>query len=142
MMNAVAQPFENWLAGRQTHTVTHWTLLQVVATFLFAVTNYLPCAATAPEAPAEGPIDLDLFYWRNLRLIWGLFALQYITALPTVISFNNLSTAAGWQGIAYTLPFLIPCALAIGVRARWAQWTAGAGLFALTVVWAALVTAT
>ena len=50
------------------------------------MTNFLVCAAVVPETVPEGEVDLDDFYCRNRRLIWGQFLLLYLVALAGLIA--------------------------------------------------------
>jgi hypothetical protein len=141
MLNAGSQPFLNWLVTRDTHGVLEWSLAEITGAFLFAVTNFLVCAAAAPEVPAEGTVDLDAFYWENRRLFWGLLVLMFVVALAANVAFLKLSDPSLFiRATLGTLPFFLPSALAIAIRARWAQWTAGLGLAALTIAWGVIFT--
>ena len=140
MFNAGSQPFLNWLISRDTHGLTVWNLADITASFLFAVTNFLLCAAAAPEVPAEGSIDLEAFYWANRRLFWGLVAVMMVVGLGSTVVLRLYDPRLFAQETLATLPFFLPPALAIAIRARWAQWTAGIGLAVLSVAWAVLFT--
>ena len=140
MLNAGTQPFLNWLISRDSHGVTVWSLADITASFLFAVTNFLVCAAAAPEVPAEGPVDLEAFYWANRRLFWGLVALMMIVGLGSSVVLRLSDPHLFLEETLATLPFFLPPVLAIAIRARWAQWAAGVGLAVLSVAWAIVFT--
>jgi hypothetical protein len=141
MFNAGSQPFLNWLVSRNTHGVAVWSLADITLSFLFAVTNFLVCAAAAPEMPAEGPVDLEAFYWENRRLFWGLLLLMFVAALAANLALLKMSEPNLFvQATLLTLPFFLPSLLAITVRARWAQWAAGLGLAALSIGWGIIFT--
>jgi hypothetical protein len=134
-VNAVGQVFLTWLAIRDSRGRADVDLITVVVGFAYAISVYLFCAAAAPEA-ADGPIDLDAFYWRNRRVFYGFYALSVVAALAasfSVLGTPNQGTFLGRELL--TLMFFAPCALAIAVPARWAQWVSGVGLLAVTVGW-------
>src|SRR5580698_7159207 len=81
VINAAGQVFLNWLVAWSTHDVTDWDLPTIFSAFLFAVTNFLLCAAAAPETTGDGPIDLVAFYDDNRRLYWGVLMVMMVTAL-------------------------------------------------------------
>jgi hypothetical protein len=141
MFNAGTQPFLNWLVSRGTHGVAVWSLADITLAFLFAVTNFLVCAAVAPEVPAEGPVDLEAFYWENRRLFWGLVFLMFVGALGANLALLKMPEPSLFvQATLFTLPFFLPSVLAITIRARWAQWVAGLGLAVLSIGWGVIFT--
>ena len=135
VVNAVVLVFVNWLALWFVHDVGEWDLFSIVIYFLFALASFFFCAAAAPEAPSEGTIDLEAFYWENYRLFYGLIALQTVVAmLSSVPLFKTNWSLFVWTNVD-SLPFFIPPILAIAVPKRWAQWTSAAVFFALAIWW-------
>jgi hypothetical protein len=144
MLNAVAQVYLNWLVSWDTHNVGEWGLLSITVSFVFAVTNFLFCAAAAPDGLGDhdGEIDLDAFYFHNRRLYWGMLALMMAVALVANVAILNALPNLFWTSIVGTLPFFAPAALGFFVRARWAQWVSALGLLALSVAWSLVFTGT
>jgi hypothetical protein len=137
MLNAVALVYTNWLQLWDIRGMRQWDLFSITALFAFAVTIYFVCALAAPEFSAEGEIDMEAFYWRNRRPFYTLLLLCMTLAIVSNFAFlQTPNTALFFQENAATLPFFVPCVLALAVPARWAQWLAGIGLLALTSTFA------
>ncbi|MBX9746988.1 MAG: hypothetical protein K2X34_08810 [Hyphomonadaceae bacterium] len=136
IVNAVTQVYIDWLAMWDYRDVDDWDLYTITLFFMSSIILYLMCAAVAPETPDEGRVDMEAFYWRNYRLFYGLYLI--LLFVFTAMTFVHLRTStpelALQQGLA-NLPYVLICLLALFVPARWAQWTAGIALFALTIAW-------
>jgi hypothetical protein len=136
---ALAEVLGSWLVTWATHGVREWGLPTILGVFVVASANYFLCAAAAPEAVAEGGIDLDAFYWRNRSLFWVTYAV--LCAAQIVASIPIAQTSQAFvQGAVATLPFLSAPALALAVPARWAQWVSGLIAFAMNVGWMVVFT--
>jgi hypothetical protein len=136
MLNALLLVYLDWLTTWDTKTLPDWDLISISLFFFLAVLNYLVCVAAAPDPPSEGTIDLGDFYWENRLLFWGLIVGLNLLAFPANSVFGrSQSPQLVLQTNLYTLLWFAPCVLAITLRARWAQWLAGACLSALSIGW-------
>jgi hypothetical protein len=135
MINAVTTVFLNWLMVWDFHGMKSWGIASIVISFLFAVANYAICATAAPEPTEHGAIDLDAFYSENYRLFYGVNFLANTLALGINFVFLQTDPKMVLETDLATVPFFLPCLLAFFVSRRWAQWTAGVGLFAVQVWW-------
>ena len=136
IVNALALVYLDWLTVWDARTVKAWNLVSITLLFAFAIANYFVCVAAAPEPVAGGRIELETFYWKNRVVFWGAVAALNVIALPTNSVFGDgRDPQLALETDLWTLPFFAPCALALVVRARWAQWLAGFALLALSVTW-------
>lgn len=137
MLNAVTQVYVGWLALWDFRGVETWDLYTITLFLISSLLIFLMCVAASPDAPAEGPADMEAFYRHNYRLFYGLYlgllgvyiamsAVYLITPQPELFLQQSLGN----------VPFILISLLAILVPARWAQWTAGIGLFVMTAGWA------
>lgn len=132
-VNAAWAVFFSWLGLWGLRTMAHWDIASILAQFIFAITLFFICVFAAPETAASGPIDTEAFYWKqHRRYYWA-----YIVASTAGIACNTIFLKAGDPGLFLkwnlaSLPMYPPCVLALAVRARWAQWTAGIGLLLVT----------
>jgi hypothetical protein len=134
ILNAVGLVYSNWLALWDMSVIKEWDLASITIMFAFSVVIYFVCAAAAPEPEVEGTIDMEMFYWRNHRLFYALIVLCMVLALAANVSFlKTPNPALFFEENAATLPFFVPCALALTVKAPWAQWAAGIGMLLLLV---------
>lgn len=117
-------------------TLDLWDLPTITLFFLSAVLIYLMCAAVLPDAPDDQPVDMEAFYWKHYSLFYGLYLMLLIVfVLMSWVILRTQSPELALQQSLANLPYVVICLLALTVRARWAQWTAGAALFVLSVAW-------
>ena len=134
MLNATALVLCDWLVLWDEHGISQWNLASIAVNFTLAISVFFVCAAVAPEAQANNSVDMEAYYWRNRRSIWITAAASNGVALAANFIFlETPNTALFLQTTLATLPFFVPCALALAIPARWAQWVSGVALFALTV---------
>jgi len=134
ILNAVALIYCNWLEFWDVRGMRQWDLFSITTMFAFSVGLYFVCAMAAPESVAEGPIDMEAFYWRNRRPFYALIVVCMVLAILCNFAFLKTPNAAlFFEENAATLPFFVPSLLALFVPARWAQWGGGLGLLALTI---------
>lgn len=143
MANAVMLVFANWLSLWDLRSVTSWDLASVAVQFLFAVSVYIICALIGPKMPDDGPIDLEVFFWRQHRYFYGAVGACVLLALLANLDFLKTSNTALFikENLA-SLPMLIPVVLALVSRARWAQWVAGLLLLAMLIGFTILFSST
>jgi hypothetical protein len=140
-VNAGGQVFLSWLYLWSFRSITvTLDLGRIVGGFIYAIILYFVCAAAAPDVEGEA-IDLGAFYGRNRRLFYGLYAACTLAAVVTELPLLSGPKGAFTQAVTATLPFFVPCLIAIAIPSRVAQWVAGVGLFVLTAVWLALFSA-
>jgi hypothetical protein len=143
ILNALLQVFVDWLALWDLRGLAEWDLLTVAVIFSYAVVIYFICVAAVPEPSQDRPIDMEAFYWKTRRLFYGLFSLLLlIFMVGSWVLLRTSTPDLALQQCLSNLPFLLLCLLALFVRARWAQWIAGAGLLVLTVGWSIVFTST
>jgi len=141
MVNAAVTVFVDWLSAWPERGATEWDFPDIAILFVYAMANYFLCAAATPEAVAGEPLDLRAFYWSHRRLFYVLYAL--LNAIGIVASRPLLKTSNPALFATYTLwalPYFLPSALAILVKAPWAQWVSGFGLLALSLGWGLVFT--
>jgi hypothetical protein len=135
MVNAVLQVFLSWLSSWNLHALAEWDLATIAIGFAYAITVYFLCAAAAPDL-GEGPLDLETFYWRNHRIFYGVVALYGVVSLLAALPLlRSLQSGVVMESELTTLLVFVPCALAIFIPSRWAQWASGVGLLAITIGW-------
>jgi hypothetical protein len=134
MANAVLLVFINWLSLWDLRSVKSWDIVSIAVQFLFAIALYFLCVVVGPKTPDEGTIDLEDFYWRQRPYIYGVLLSIVILSLITNIAFLKSANASLFVKENLTvLPMLIPVALALVSRSRWAQWVGGLGYLALAL---------
>ncbi len=142
ILNAVTQVYIDWLAMWDYRTIEVWDLPTITLFFVSAILIFLMCVAASPETPAGETIDMQAFYDRHYRLFYGLYLV--LLAVFVAMSWVQLRTPnpqlALTQSLA-NLPYILISLLAVFVPARWAQWTAGIGLFLLSIAWPVLFSA-
>jgi len=131
--------FANWLSIWDLRSVKTWDLATITVQFLFAVAVYLTCVLVGPKTPDDGPIDLEDFFWRQRRYLYGALLACVLLALIANLAFLKTANARLFvQENAATLPMLVPTVLGLVSRARWAQWAAGLSYLAM-VMWYTIV---
>ncbi len=136
ILNAVAQIFVDWLSLWDYRSLPEWDLLTIATFFTWPIILFFICVAAAPEVPADGPIDMEAFYWKNHRLYYGLLILlllMFVGASWTLLrtATPNLALQEGLSNV----PFILTCLLPLLLRARWAQWVGGIALLMGMVAW-------
>lgn len=137
VLNAVTQIFIGWLALWDFRDVAGWDLYTITLFFIAAILLFLMGVAVSPEAPAEGAIDLEAFYWKNYRLFYWL----YVGLLGAYIAICAVYLRTSQPGLALeqalgNAPYLVISLIAIFVRVKWVQWAMGLLLFAGSAAWA------
>lgn len=136
MINAVLTVFIDWLSAWPSRGAKEWDFATVGIWFVFALLNFFLCAAAAPEVASGERVDLEAFYWSQARLFYGIYALLEVLSIPASATLLKTSNSALFASYALSVaPFLVPPALAILVKARWAQWVSGVGLMAMSIGW-------
>jgi hypothetical protein len=131
ILNAVAQVYVDWLSMWDYRGLKEWDLTTITLFFTSAVLVYFICVAAAPEAPADRPIDMEAFYWKNRRLYYGLFLLLLVNFVACSWAFlKTPNPALALEEGVSNLPAFLVCLLAFFVSARWAQWVGGIALLA------------
>ena len=134
MLNAITLVLCDWLVLWDEHTIARWDVASITVNFALAISVFFACAAVAPEGAADRPFDMEAYYWRNRRAIWLTMTATNIAALAANFIFLETPDAMLFlRTTLATLPFFVPCILALTVPARWAQWVSGVALFAFTV---------
>ena len=64
---AILLVYMNWLAMWELRSGGDWNLLSITVTFLFSLSICFICTLAVPQVLAEGPIDMDAFYWRQRK---------------------------------------------------------------------------
>jgi hypothetical protein len=143
ILNAVTQVYVDWLGMWDYRGLKEWDLLTITLFFTSAVLVYFICVAAAPEAPADQPIDMEAFYWKNRRLYYGLFLLLVVNFVGASWAFlKTPNPALALEEGVSNLPFFAVCLLAFFVPARWAQWLGGVALLVLSVAWPIIFSST
>jgi len=137
VLNAMVAVFVNWLSAWPDRGVKEWDLLDAALWFVFSLLNYFLCVAATPDAPAGEPIDLDAFYFSHRGLFYGVLVLLTIEGVAAGrASLKSAQPGLFWAFAVTALPYFAPPALALLVKARWAQWVSGVGLLVIQVAWA------
>jgi len=134
MLNAIALVLCDWLILWAEHGLSQWNLAAVVVNFLLAISVFFVCASAAPEAQADGAVDMEAYYWRNRRAIWATLAVSNAVAmLANFVFLETPNQALFLQSTLASLPFFVPPATGYVFPARWVQWVSGIVQLALTV---------
>ena len=134
MVNAALLVYENWLSLWDLRATTSWDIGSITAQFLTAVSQYLICVVVGPRLPEEGTLDMEAFYSDQRLFIWGLFLATVALAMLANATFLKTPNAALFlEQNGLDLLFVPPIALALAVRARWAQWAGGLAVLALNL---------
>lgn len=133
IVNAIVQVYIDWLAMWEYRAVGAWDLYTITLFFVSSIALFLMCAAVAPEAPADQPIDMEAFYQKNHRLFYGLYVVLLMTFVA--MAFVTPDRDLALQQALGNAPYFLISFLAIFVPARWAQWLAGIALLVLSVAW-------
>ena len=138
MVTAIILVFINWLALWDARGQSVWTIYSISLQFLFAVAQFFLCAMSAPEYPAEGPIDMEALYWRARVPLYGLMFAVCLLAVIGNTALMTVNPALFLRQNLVTLAALPPMVLAVAVRARWAQWVGVFGILIITLIYLAL----
>ncbi len=124
-LNGVLSVLNNWLALWPLRSTTSWDIASIAFQFVFAILLYFQCAVATPEAPAEGAIDLDAYYWKEYRTFYALSLAGLITIMAGNFTFlKTAAPSAFWTWQAICLVYALPIVLALCKRARPAQYAA------------------
>ena len=133
MVNSIIIVFASWLSLWPLRSMKDWGLSDIVLQLVYSIFVYFLCALAAPELPHEGAVDLDGFYWQHRNDFYGVYVLATLAAVAA--NFSYLKTSATYEFSAWNTASVIialPALLAIAVKARWAQWSAG---LLTTAIW-------
>lgn len=124
-LNGVLAVVVNWLALWPMRSAASWDIASIAAQFLFAIVLYFQCAVAAPEAAAEGAIDLDAYYWREYRTFYALALTGVIVVMAGNFTFlKTTDPQIFWTWQVFCFADMVPLVLALSIRGRWAQFTA------------------
>ncbi|HXX42638.1 MAG TPA: hypothetical protein VEI58_10280 [Chthoniobacterales bacterium] len=141
MLNAIAIVFANWLAIWDLRSVTSWDIASITIQFLLAISQYGLCVLVGPKASEEGVIDLEEFFWRQRRYIYGTAMIVLVLSVLANIDFlKTANTALFIKENIVTLILMVPALAALISRNRIVQWTAGLVFFVVVVVFTILFT--
>jgi len=130
MANAILLVYLNWLAMYELRDAGNWNLLSISVMFLFSLSICFISTLAAPQLLADGPIDLEAFYWTQRYTYYGSWIACELLAMVGnrlfVTSF--LASKLGAENLV-NLAMFPPIILALAVPKRWAQWVGGIGLF-------------
>ena len=135
MLNCILLVYVNWLSFWDLRTVHGWDIITVTVQFVLAILIFVQCSLASPEVLDDGDIDLDAFYFEQRPLFYGTWVALLVVAMIGNTAYLKSSDPAlfiKWN--AAVLVALPPLLLPLFVRARWAQWVGGLGLF-LVDVW-------
>ena len=131
-LNAAWAVFFSWVGLWGLHAMVNWDIASVLVQFVFAVLLYFLCVFAAPDAE-KGMADTEEFYSAQHRRFYWTYIFAITAAIvgnTTFLESTDPSLFLKWN--LASLPMYLPCILGLAVRARWAQWTAGIGLLAVT----------
>jgi phosphatidylglycerophosphate synthase len=129
--SAILLVLTDWLSLYELRNSPHWTLLPIVLIFLTALSVCFICMIATPMPQAEGPIDMEAFYWHQRKTFFSAWLACEL--LATACNSVFLDTP---KLLSENIPNLIaipPICLALLVPHRWAQWTGLSLLTAITV---------
>ncbi|MBV9419960.1 MAG: hypothetical protein JO348_09320 [Alphaproteobacteria bacterium] len=133
-VNAVWATIFCWLGLWQLHTLPDWDMATILSQFFLAIALYFLAVFAAPEGSENRTIDTEAFYWaQHRRFYWTYLIADIIGILGNVAYLRSADPALFLKWNLASLPMFLPSILALTVRARWAQWTAGIGLLIITV---------
>lgn len=136
IVNAVTQVYIDWLAIWDYRGVGAWDLATITLFFVSSIVLFLMCAAVSPEAPADQPVDMEVFYWKNRRLFYGLYLILLVVFVAmSLVHLQTLNPELAIQQALGNVPYFLVSFLAFFVSARWVQWIAGVALLVLTIAW-------
>jgi hypothetical protein len=138
MAVAIAWVFINWLSLWDAHGMRVWSLYSITTQFLFAVSQFFICAMAAPDTPAEGVIDMEAHFWRARVPLYGLLITASLLAIIGNLDLMKVNRTLFFQQNVLTLASFPTMALALAVRARWAQWVGVIVAFALAMIFLVL----
>ena len=134
MTNAILLVFGNWLSLWDFRSIKVWDLASITLGFLLAVSMFLICAWVGPKTPDHGEIDLEDFFWRQRRYIYGALLATFILSLLANLDFLKTPNVGLFVKQNLTvLPMLVPSVLGLVSRKRWIQWVAGFCLLAMVI---------
>lgn len=137
--NAIWMVFENWLYLWNLHGIQSWSVAAITFEFAFAASLYLLCTLCAPEAAAEGRIDMEAFYGEQRRPYYATaLTMQAIGVADLIFYSTNSASGVAIHDVGVTALLTLPTLLAMLVSARWAQWAGGAILLLMNATWAFL----
>ena len=133
-LNGVLAVLSNWLALWPMRSAASWDIASIVLQFVFSIVLYFQCAVAAPEADADGPVDLEAYYWTEYRTYYALALAGVITVMAgNFIFLKTASPGLFWTWQIVCAVDAAPIVLALAVRARWAQYVAAIAGAAMSV---------
>jgi len=132
MLNGILIAFANWLSLWDFRSVREWDIASITVQFVQAIIIFFLCSLAAPEGGREGPIDLEAFYWEQRPLFYSVFIAGATVAMIANASYLKTANAVLFvKENLFALSTILPGTLALALRARWAQWTAGISVLLL-----------
>jgi len=130
--NAILLAYMNWLAMWELRSAGDWNLLAITVTFLFSLSICFICTLAVPQIHADGPIDMDAFYWRQRKTYYWSWIVCETLAIIANLLFGNSPMASKLSAEnLVNLTMFVPIILALAVPKRWAQWLGGIALLVL-----------
>jgi hypothetical protein len=134
MTATLGMMFGNWLSLWDFHAQEIMPLVTVAGGFVLVVLQYAVCALVTPDLETEGDYDLRRFHAVEGRT----YVLAFLVVMTASLALNAAAgTGAGLQNWAnqnwIVLPMIAAIALALLVKARWAQVLAPLVMVALMV---------
>lgn len=136
--NAIMLVFVNWLYLWNLHGIQAWSVASIAPEFAFAAALFLLCVLSAPEAGAEGYVDMEAFYWEQRRPYYATaLAMDAIGVADLLFYSTNAASGVDLKTVAGAGLLIVPQLLAFLAPARWAQWAGGVILLLVVILWQA-----
>ncbi len=132
MANGILLVYSNWLAMYELRDAGNWNLFSITVMFLFALSICFICTLAAPQPMAGGPIDMEVFYWKQRKTYyWSWIVCETLAILGNwLFASSPVASKLGAENLL-NLAMFPPIILALAVPKRWAQWVGGGALLAL-----------
>ena len=133
--NAILTVCLNWLFLWNLHDIQVWQITPIIIELAFASAVFFLCIFCAPDVAADDPVDMEAFYWRQRVPFYGAaLAVQLIGMAGLAVYAVTANSGVTASTALPVVAMVVPTALALLMRARWAQWAGAVGYFVLMLV--------
>jgi hypothetical protein len=137
MLNAAVTVFISWLGMWDYRDTKGITLYDVTIFFISSVFIYLFCVAVSPEPDEAGEVNMEAFFWGQVRFFYGAFLglmLSYVAATEIYLRTSHPEFFIE-QTLGDIPPFLVALAGFLSRNQR-VQWGVGILILIMSVAWA------
>jgi hypothetical protein len=137
ILNAVVTVFICWLGMWDYHDMKGITLYDVTLFFVSSILIYLFCVAVSPEPEQAAEVDMETFFWTQVRFFYGSYLVLLVSFVAsTAIYLRTSHPELFYEQALGNLPVFVVAVVGFLSRKRWVQWTVGVLVLVISLAWA------